>query len=95
MKESQIIHRWYNFHFSSITSEARLSHRAHGSPALPPKGGAGWRKPRGSESHADPPATRQSLAEPGTPGGCNSAQAGAQGLVSNVVHLHPLSGESG
>ena len=31
-KESQIIHRWYNFHFSSLRTEARLFLPAHSHP---------------------------------------------------------------
>lgn len=41
MKESQIIYRWYNFHFSSITTEARLSPGAPRSPALGKEARAG------------------------------------------------------
>lgn len=56
MKESQIIHRWYNFHFSSLTTEARLFLPAHTPPAM---GSAGWRKPpprRSSRAPTSPPA---------------------------------------
>lgn len=89
MKGFQIIHRWYNFHFSSITTEARLFQGPHRSPALGKKAQA-----RGSPAAASLARTRRLPAAPGTRGR-NSAQAGARALGSNLVLFHPLDGEWG
>lgn len=75
MKEFQIIHRWYNFHFSSITAEARLSLGAHRSPALRREAQA-----RGNPAAANPARTRPQYAARGIEGGRNSAQAEARAL---------------
>lgn len=58
IKESQIIHRWYNFHFSSPTTAARPSASAHTTPP-PPGGGAGCGRPpqrRSPRKPTPPPA---------------------------------------
>lgn len=88
-KEAQIIHRGYNFHFSSMTPGAHLSPRSTPHPlggtrrlerAPPP------RAPRGPGS---PPAA------PGTRGARNSARAGARALGSPGAPLNPRAGSGG
>lgn len=80
MKESQIIYRWYNFHFSSITAEARLSLGAHRFPALRRETQAG-----GNPAAANPARTRPPPAALGTGGGRNSAQAGRRPSFRDLI----------